>query len=65
MKFRNRRVTSLVAVALAAGLALSASNSKNDSASGSGGSGGSGGKGSYVFLAPHPRHTSRPARARS
>ena len=52
MKIRNRRATALVAVALAAGLALSACNSKNDNASDSGGSGGSGGSGngSYVFL---------------
>jgi rhamnose transport system substrate-binding protein len=51
MKFRNRRSVSLVALALAAGLALSACNSKNDSASdGGSSSGGGGGKSTYVFL---------------
>src|SRR3954454_4033531 len=50
MKFRTRRATSLVAVALAAGLALSACNSKNDSASDSGSGSGGGGKSTYVFL---------------
>ena len=51
MKFRTRRATALVSVALAAGLALSACNSKNDSASdGGSSSGGGGGKNTYVFL---------------
>jgi rhamnose transport system substrate-binding protein len=51
MKFRNRRAVALVSVALAAGLALSACNSKNDDASDNGGSGGgSGGKATYTFL---------------
>src|SRR4051812_36456359 len=50
MKFRTRRATSLVAIALAAGLALSACNSKNDSAGDSGSGGSGGGKNTYVFL---------------
>ena len=53
MKFRNRRATALVAVALAAGLALTACGSKNDSGSDSGDGGGSGGGGkrhAHVFL---------------
>jgi rhamnose transport system substrate-binding protein len=50
MKFRNRRGMSLVAVAVAAGLALSACNSKNDSASDGGSGSSGGGKSTYVFL---------------
>src|SRR3954464_2905474 len=50
MKFRTRRATSLVAIALAAGLALSACNSKNDSAGDSGSGYSGGGKDTYVFL---------------
>jgi rhamnose transport system substrate-binding protein len=51
MKFRNRRGVSLVAVALAAGLALSACSSNDDSGSDSGSSGGGGGgNNTFVFL---------------
>src|SRR3954471_12520863 len=48
MKFQNRRIAALAAVALAATLGLTACGGKDDSASG--GSGGGGGKTSVTFL---------------
>src|SRR3954467_11958917 len=48
MKFRNRRLSALAAVALVAGLALSACG--DDSGSGDSASGGGGGNATYTFL---------------
>jgi rhamnose transport system substrate-binding protein len=52
MKFRNRRLSAFAAVALVAGLALSACGGNSDDNSSSGGSGGGGGdiKGTFTFL---------------
>ena len=52
MKFRNRRLSAFAAVALVAGLALSAcgSDNSNDSSGGSGGGGGGDIKGTFTFL---------------
>jgi len=50
MKFRNRRLSAFAAVALVAGLALSACGSDNSNDSSSGGGGGGDVKGTFTFL---------------